>query len=771
MNVLERFLTEEIMYALGWTVVHSFWQAMLIALIMAVAMVALQKKSAQLRYVLANASLLLVFLLAIFTFFSLYYSGGDKTMQEITLVAANTAIENKDAAQISFSTFFQSGIDYFNTHLPLIVAVWFLGLAFFSLRMLGGLAYVQHLKRQRNAPLSDFWQKKLTFLAKKIQVKKSVQLLESALVKVPMVVGYLKPVILLPVGAVNQLSTEQVEVILAHELAHIHRKDYLLNIIQSFIETLLYFNPAVWWISATIRTERENCCDDTAIAICGNSLAYAKALVNLQEMNHSVPVFAMTFSGQRHQLLNRIQRILKQPHNKFNIMEKLTATCMLLLAIAAFSISARNPVEENFTPTDYELLENAELEIVKEFTEVKKYAEKNDLTVKIVQRKEIQSDENVELYQDIEIVIVDTDTLPPPPPKRYPLKGSAKLEFKKDGKKVKATMKDGKLTHLKIDGKSIPKEELSQYEGYVSDLLHDVGGLPPAPPVPPTPPVSPVPPTPAIAPTPPTPPTAAVAPVPPVPPAPTAPKIWKKDEVKVMKKEKDKDGNSLIIIESDDSELVEIKVEKGGDVFIVNGENLEDGKMIVIEPEKGNSFYLFNHDKEPFLFDGNTFHIETDDFVFSDKGNLEELMEHDQWDVKKWNDWVEEHNGGVLKLNYEFKDKYKESAKNYQKQLKDFKGKRWEYDNELFQNSFDLYRNEIHYDEDLQRAFEGKMLEKDLIEDNAVYKLEITSDQLKVNGKKQPVSTLEDFKRIYEEKTGKKLTSKSKVVIEKSEEE
>jgi hypothetical protein len=147
-----------------------------------------------------------------------------------------------------------------------------------------------------------------------------------------MVIGHLKPVILFPIGAINRLNPNEVEAILAHELAHVMRNDYALNIIQSVIEALFYFHPAVWWISAQIRAERENCCDDVAIELCGNSMTYAKSLVSVQEMAYYSPQMAMAFAGKsgKNQLLMRVQRVLNQPQNKTNIREKLIATCLLV---------------------------------------------------------------------------------------------------------------------------------------------------------------------------------------------------------------------------------------------------------------------------------------------------------------------------------------------------------------------------------------------------------------------------------------------------------
>ena len=159
-----------------------------------------------------------------------------------------------------------------------------MGMVFFLLRLLGGLIFIQELKIQQHQPLSSKWQTTFQKIHAKFPMKKTVRFVESGLAKTPMVIGYLKPIILFPLGTVNQLTQQEVEAVLAHELAHIYRNDYLLNIIQSFIEIIFYYHPAVWWISANIRTERENCCDDIAVKICGSSITYVKALVILDEI-------------------------------------------------------------------------------------------------------------------------------------------------------------------------------------------------------------------------------------------------------------------------------------------------------------------------------------------------------------------------------------------------------------------------------------------------------------------------------------------------------
>jgi len=170
-----------------------------------------------------------------------------------------------------------------------------------------------------------------------------LQVMESALVKVPILLGHLKPLILIPVGTINLLSEEEVEAILAHELAHIIRRDFSLNIFFTLVEILFYYHPGVWLMAATIRSERENCCDDLALFLCKKPLAYARALYKLEAAHQEarLPGLALSFSSKKKQLLHRVRRILNQPQNKSNIMEKLVTTTLLFLTITILSVGAK----------------------------------------------------------------------------------------------------------------------------------------------------------------------------------------------------------------------------------------------------------------------------------------------------------------------------------------------------------------------------------------------------------------------------------------------
>ena len=356
-------------YALGWTVIHSLWQAMTIAILMGIALIVLRKKTAKVRYWVANAALLTVLLAAIMTFAYYYDVSKEPPVVQffpdtVTSEPINQTVglqlphtQNPKLETQNSNLTFEGFKDYFNQNIPLIVLVWIMGVALFILKLLGGVSYCYYLRSRLNFPADEYWIETLDKLKDKVGVKQSIELVESAMTRTPMVVGYLKPMILFPIGAINKLSPTEVEAILAHEIAHVMRKDFIFNILQSVVEALFYYHPAVWVISSTIRNERENCCDDVAIEICGNSMDYAKALVTVQEMAY-YPMYqpALAFAGNRkNQLLFRVQRILNQPQNKTNVMEKLIATCMLVVVMIGLSFGeksfANNNFNENNTPS------------------------------------------------------------------------------------------------------------------------------------------------------------------------------------------------------------------------------------------------------------------------------------------------------------------------------------------------------------------------------------------------------------------------------------
>jgi beta-lactamase regulating signal transducer with metallopeptidase domain len=200
--------------------------------------------------------------------------------------------------------------------MPGVVAAWATGAALLSVWRLLGWFAVRRLCRQGVETVSAEIRAALDRLVKRMRVRPAIRLLESTLAEVPAVVGWLRPAILLPVGIVTGLSTREIELILAHELAHIRRSDYLANLIQKAIETCLFYHPAVWWVSRHIRVERENCCDDAVVAITGERLHYARALARLEEFRGGRRAPRPAIAADNGSLLGRVRRILGLPQKR-----------------------------------------------------------------------------------------------------------------------------------------------------------------------------------------------------------------------------------------------------------------------------------------------------------------------------------------------------------------------------------------------------------------------------------------------------------------------
>jgi GWxTD domain-containing protein len=191
--------------------------------------------------------------------------------------------------------------------LPGFVVFWLGGVLVFSTRLCCGWRFTARL-RSTSHPAPAEWQQTLEAIAARVKTARPVQLLITSLVDVPTVIGWLRPVILVPMECLTGLPAEHIAALLAHEMAHIRRHDYLASILQSAIEAVLFYHPAVWWISGQMRAEREACCDDLAIAACGDVLTYARALAEL-ESHHMARRPALAANGGS--LVNRIRRLIE----------------------------------------------------------------------------------------------------------------------------------------------------------------------------------------------------------------------------------------------------------------------------------------------------------------------------------------------------------------------------------------------------------------------------------------------------------------------------
>jgi len=351
-----QLLSNDIIRAIGWTLIHSLWQGLVLALLAGILILFTRKARPALRY---NIFTILFFLLvgsAVFTFFyELDKPAGHpaitgETPAQVTAVPANVALEAIQqqaygATTIQEPDFSERFVAYFNEHAPLLVMLWFIVFVARSLWLFGGLVYVQRIRHYKTSIPDTAFIDQLAALCRKIRLNSKVQLLESAMVKVPTALGMFKPVILMPLGMMVQLPPDQVEAVLLHELAHIRRRDFLVNVVQHFAETIFFFNPALLWLSARIREEREHCCDDIAIGVTQSRSGYIQALVSFQEYQLTPRTkYAMAFPGRKKQLLDRVKRILGSNNKTLNIAEKsFLLLCFSLTGILGFVFSQPEP--------------------------------------------------------------------------------------------------------------------------------------------------------------------------------------------------------------------------------------------------------------------------------------------------------------------------------------------------------------------------------------------------------------------------------------------
>jgi beta-lactamase regulating signal transducer with metallopeptidase domain/protocatechuate 3,4-dioxygenase beta subunit len=308
----------------GWTLVHFLWQGSAIAILLAaVRALAGRRLTARSRYALACAALTIMTAAPLATF----------------LVSAD--VDGAAAARPVWPV--AGGADW-DRVLPWLVVVWLTGVVVCSARIAAGWRMAARLRTAGTGPAPGEWQQALDELIHRMRVSAPVRLLVSSLAPVPSVVGWLRPVILMPVEAVAGLPMEQIRALVAHELAHILRQDYLVNILQSMAEAVLFYHPAVWWVSGQIRVERELCCDDLAVEASGDVVEYATALAGLDSSRRARLGGMLAATGGS--LLDRIRRLagISEPVSQLPAPGAVWALAVLwLTGIGAVAMHAAAP--------------------------------------------------------------------------------------------------------------------------------------------------------------------------------------------------------------------------------------------------------------------------------------------------------------------------------------------------------------------------------------------------------------------------------------------
>jgi GWxTD domain-containing protein len=336
MNVLESFVASPLAGAIGWALLHSLWEGAVISGALGAALVAL--RSPRSRYIAACAAMLAMLAAFGFTLARMMPEGGHSTT---ALIASALPAWNVAAAK-SPSIIWETRLALI---VPYLAPFWILGVLLVYVRRLAGFVPVHKLRRRGVCCTSEHWQKELARLKAHWRIPRPVKLLESCLADVPMVLGHFRPLILVPAGLLAGLPPGQIEAILLHELAHIRRHDYLVNVFQRFVEGLFFYNPAAWWFSRLIRAEREKCCDDAAVDVLGEPYEYAKALSALEQNRRTASERAVAVTGGN--LVERIRRLLYPKPN--NALAPFLAT-IILIATAVVSLAAWQSNPHDHTP-------------------------------------------------------------------------------------------------------------------------------------------------------------------------------------------------------------------------------------------------------------------------------------------------------------------------------------------------------------------------------------------------------------------------------------
>lgn len=384
MNIVNEALSSDLVYHLGWMLLHSLWLMAALAIVTGVALKLVPTRFCNLRYVLSSATLALM--LCSFTLAALWVPPRNEIVDTQLTVASG--IESSDSLAVDASIpapqtlsgeIVEQGVELLppapledhpdafsaptaskaaseihadeskaagwqarlveavRVRVVWIVPFWLIGVFAVGIWHLGGLIAVRRLRSLGTRTASKHIQPLFDKMCERMGVRQAVTLLESAVVPTPVVIGWFKPVILIPTSVITGMSIEQLEVIIAHELAHIRRHDHLINLVQTLIVTLLFYHPAVWWISSQIRIERECCCDAMVVKITDRKLDYAQALAHIATMRAGHSGLMVAANGSS--LVERLRRIAGLDDTSGASVKAWVAGLLVLLLILAVSVT------------------------------------------------------------------------------------------------------------------------------------------------------------------------------------------------------------------------------------------------------------------------------------------------------------------------------------------------------------------------------------------------------------------------------------------------
>lgn len=727
----------EILGWIGWAVVHSLWQGALLGLVLWFCLSVTPRHAVRLRYRMALGGLLALFILNVGTFIS--YSleadianvvigagAADNMSAQLPLGGRDTGLE----AQMSWWFSIRQWID---AHSIFIFCVWIVGVAFFTIKTGLQLAAVQYIRRSAVPDVPESWRRIWGRLSAEAKCRRPVVLMVSAIVDTPMLVGYLKPAVIFPVAAVNRLSIEEVEAILWHELMHLVQADHWWNLFTKIMETLYYYHPAVWFMAAQVRTEREHQCDRQVLGKGVPALTYAQALLRLQELRQGERSYlSVAAVGTKKSLLERVKRILGHHETTNHMKQRVSSLVLGMALVVSWAIST------GFT--GQQVLAEGQIE------------------------------EGMGLV----------DTIP---------KRSGKVIFiEKSGVKYELEMREGQIEKARKDGHTVPAEELQALQERVGQITPPpapglFAGSPPPPPVPgmhPAPADGAVPPPPPPVMMPPVPTEGSIPPPPPPPPAifPGGRKAPKPPARKYKSQHHDNDraeirwffGDTLEVRHFPDKTHMKIVKGEGAarEILVIEKRKAGEDRHAAYELRK----FSGQAHKGPFP-EAYTYHLrKADDEIVEYELKLREALRNNQGAAQhlqirenQIRRAVRENQRAMFQIQKEletaaaghraFAPKYKVVVER-------------EFD-EISPGMFPApdRRHRRHDTKPRISSFEKTLLRNDYISDPADYNLKMNEKWIKVNGKKIKGKAYERLKKIYETETGQQLPGDFNVSIKK----
>lgn len=331
MNTISSLFDGHIAYAFAWTMIHSLWQCIIVAAVLAVSLRITRSHSAGLRYTQGILAMTVCVIISAITFARYYsnISGVDYSMQAFA-----------SGLEIAYSGGpWEKVYITVNDNLNYIILFWTLGFLVQFCRYSHDFIQAFSLRSKDCENVSSEWEERFEYLALRLGIDKKISVKNSCQISGTCIIGHFKPVILLPIGLLTFLPPDQIEALVLHELAHIKRNDYLMNSIQYFVRLLYFFNPALLWISSKIDVERENACDDIAVEHCGNRKLYARSLANISELELKLDS-VLAANKHSYQILPRVKRLFGKAHGLSKGMEKLVSAVCALFVILTMNVSA-----------------------------------------------------------------------------------------------------------------------------------------------------------------------------------------------------------------------------------------------------------------------------------------------------------------------------------------------------------------------------------------------------------------------------------------------